>query len=113
MDIEKSPGSLDVGTAPGINGSSPKHEILAQSGFDISKNFTLDLDYRYISALPGQMVASYSTGDANFGWRVSQHFRMAISGRNLLQPHHAEDGGDPGPLVQIKRSAYAKLTWQD
>ncbi len=113
MDIEKSLGSLDVGSAPGINGSSPKHQILAQSGFDISKNFTLDLDYRYISELPGQIVAAYSTGDANFGWRVSQHFRILVAGRNLLQPHHAEDGGDPGPLVQIKRSAYAKLTWQD
>ncbi|MGH9512732.1 MAG: TonB-dependent receptor plug domain-containing protein [Terriglobales bacterium] len=113
MDIKPSRNSLDVGSAPGINGSSPKHEAMVQSGFDISKDFTLDLAYRYISALPGQKVQAYSTGDAVFGWRLSEHFRLSLVGNNLFQPQHAEDGGDPGPLVQIKRSAYAKITWQN
>jgi iron complex outermembrane receptor protein len=113
MDIMKSRNSLDIGTATGIEGSSPKHQAMVQSGFDISKNFTLDLAYRYISALPGQKVRAYSTGDTVFGWRLNEHFRLSLVGKNLLQPHHAEDGGDPGPLVGIKRSAYAKLTWQN
>jgi iron complex outermembrane recepter protein len=112
MDIKKSQNSLDVGSAPGINGSSPKHEVMVQSGFDISKSFTLDLDYRYISALPGQMVAAYSTAGANFGWRFAEHFRLSVVGQNLLQPHHAEFNGEPGPIVQIKRSAYGQITWQ-
>ncbi len=113
MDLEKSRNSLDIGTAPGIEGSSPKHQAMVQSGFDISKNFTLDFSYRYISALPGQKVEAYSTGDTVFGWRFREHFRLSLVGKNLLQPQHAEDGGDPGPLVLIKRSAYAKLTWQN
>jgi len=113
MDIERSRNSLDIGTAPGIEGSSPKHQAILQSGFDISKKFTLDLAYRYISALPGQKVHAYSTGDTVFGWRFNEHLRLSLVGDNLLQPYHAEDGGDPGPLVLIKRSAYAKLTWQN
>jgi iron complex outermembrane receptor protein len=43
MHIEKAPNSLDIGSGPGIQGSSPQHQVSAQSGFDIAKGFTLDL----------------------------------------------------------------------
>lgn len=111
MHIERAPNSLDIGSAPGIQGSSPQHQVYMQSGFDIAKAFTLDLIYRYVSALPGQGVRAYSSADTTFGWRMNEHVRLSIAGQNLLQPHHAEDGGDPNGLVQIKRSIYAKITW--
>jgi hypothetical protein len=71
----------------------------------------LDLIFRYVSALPGQQVRAYSTGDARFGWRFNRELELSFVGRNLLQPSHDEYAGDPGPLVAIKRSAYVKLTW--
>jgi len=111
MDLEKSPHSLDVGTAPGIVGSSPRHEATIQSTFNLSKKISLDLIYRYVAALPAQLVPAYSTGDARLGWRISRGFELSLVGQNLFQPFHPEDGGDPGPLVGIRRSAYAKLTW--
>ena len=111
MHIEKAPNSLDIGSAPGIQGSSPQHQVLAQSSFDISKAFTLDLLYRYVSALPAQTVRAYSTADTTFSWRATNHLRLWVVGQNLLQPHHAEDGGDPSGLVEIKRSIYGKITW--
>ena len=111
MNLGKSPGSGDIGTAPGIMGSSPQDEAWVQSSFDVSKVIQLDLTYRYVSALPGQLVTAYSTGDARFAWRFRPEFEIALVGQNLLQPSHPEFGGDPGPLVGIKRSAYAKLTW--
>ena len=64
-----------------------------------------------MSALPAQRVPAYSTGDARFGWRISRQLELSVVGQNLLQPSHPEDGGDPGPLVRIRRSAYARLTW--
>jgi iron complex outermembrane receptor protein len=112
MNVDKLPGSGDVGTSAGIQGSSPQHQVTVQSGIDLSKKLQLDLTYRYISALPGQRVQAYSTGDARLGWQFSRQFELAFVGRNLFQPSHAEDGGDPGPLVGIRRSAYAKLTWR-
>ena len=112
MHIKRAPGSLDVGSAPGIQGSSPQHQVLTQSGFDFPKAVSLDLLYRYVSALPGQGVRAYSSADVSLAWSMTPHFRFSVAGQNLLQPHHAEFGGDPGPLVQIKRSAYAELTWQ-
>jgi iron complex outermembrane recepter protein len=111
MNVTKSPNSGDVGTASGIVGSSPQHQVVVQPAFDLSKKLQLDLAYRYVSSLPGQNVPAYSTGDARFGWEVSPHFEVSFVGRNLFQPSHFEDGGDPGPLVGIKRSAYVKLTW--
>jgi iron complex outermembrane receptor protein len=111
MSLWKSPGSGDVGTAPGIVGSSPGHSAWIQSSFDVSKTMQLDLTYRYVSALPGELVPAYSTGDARFAWRLTRQFELAVAGQNLLQPSHFESAGDPGPLVGIKRSGYLKLTW--
>ncbi|MCU1237756.1 MAG: TonB-dependent receptor, plug, partial [Candidatus Solibacter sp.] len=111
MNIDKAPGSGDVGIGPGIVGSSPQHEVTVQSGFDLSRQLQLDLTFRYVSALPGQQVPAYSTGDVRLGWRVVPQFEISFVGRNLFQPHHPEYGTDPGPLVGIRRSVFAQMTW--
>ncbi len=111
MNIGRSPASLDVGTAPGIVGASPQHQVAIQSDFDLSKTIQLDLGYRYVSSLPGQLVSGYSTGNVRLAWHFAPQFEIALVGDNLLQPRHFEFGGDPGPLVGIRRSAYAKITW--
>lgn len=110
MNIDKAPHSGDVGTGPGIVGSSPQHQVAIQSGFDLSKVLTLDVNYRYVSALPGQQVPSYSTGDVNCSWRLNRLVELAIVGQNLFQPSHPESGGDPGGLVGIRRGVYGKIT---
>jgi iron complex outermembrane receptor protein len=112
MELKKGTNSQDIGTASATSGSSPRHQLMIQSAFDISKVFNLDLAYRYISALPGEMVNSYSTADARFSWQTSQHWQLSVVGRNLLQPYHYESNGDPGPLVGIKRSVYGQITWR-
>ena len=111
MNLEKAPNSGDVGTGPIIEGSSPQHQVTIQSAFDLSKKLQLDLVYRYVSALPEQQVAAYSTGDARLAWRVSRELELSFVGRNLMQPWHVEAAGDPGPLVGIRRSGYVKITW--
>lgn len=112
MEIEKSPHSLDVGSAPGIVGSSPRHQVTAQSYLDFAKHFSLDLAYRYVSALAAENVEAYSTADAHFAWQFHPHFQLEVIGQNLLQPHHPESAGDPGPLVGIKRNVYGQVTWK-
>jgi iron complex outermembrane receptor protein len=111
MNIGRSPGSQDVGSAPGIVGSSPQHEATLESSFDLTKKLQIDFDWRYVSALPAPLIPAYSTADARIGWRVSPQVELSLVGRNLFQPSHFENGGDPGPLVGIRRSAYAKITW--
>jgi iron complex outermembrane recepter protein len=110
MRLDNSPGGRDIGSAPGIVGSSPRHQVVSQSSIDISDSIEFDLTYRFVSALPGQAVSSYSTGDARLAWRVNRDFELSFVGRNLLQPSHPEFAGESG-LVGIKRSAYVKVTW--
>jgi iron complex outermembrane receptor protein len=112
MSLAKSRTSEDIGTAPPTVGSSPQHQATVLSAFDLTKNLQLDLTYRFVSALPGQGVRSYLTGDVRFAWKFSRQLEFSVIGSNLFQPSHFEYGGDPYGLVGIKRSVYAKLTWR-
>ncbi len=117
MDIKKGTDSLDAGTAPVVDGSSPKHRLSLQSDLDFAKVFSLDLTYRYVAVLHeiaegGESIRAYSTGDARFDWQFARQFKFSAVGRNLLQPHHFEFGGvDPGPNVGIRRGLYGEITF--
>jgi iron complex outermembrane receptor protein len=112
MELEERSGSNDPTTIPIDEGSSPHHQLVIQTFVNLPKKLEFDQTYRYVSDLPAQMVASYGTVDARLGWHVTPQLELSVVGHNLLQPHHAEFGGDSGGLVGIKRSAYAKITWQ-
>jgi len=112
MSLRDKPGFTDVGNLLGsYMGSSPAGLVGFRSFFNLPKHFEFDEAFRYSSALPAQAVASYSTLDTRLGWHLGEHLEMSVVGQNLLQPFHEEFAGDPGPLVGIKRSAYAKITW--
>ena len=87
-------------------GSSPHNEVTAQALFNLPKGFEFDPTYRYVGALPVQVIHAYGTVDARLGWHFTKAFELSIDGQNLLQPHHAELSS-----VQLKRSAYAQITW--
>jgi iron complex outermembrane recepter protein len=112
MELRKAPNSLDIGTAPIVQGSSPRNQLTAESSFDLGKRFSLDLIYRYVSALPKQSIRAYSTGDARFAWHATSHLDLSVVGQNLFQPYHYEFASDPGPNVGIKRAAYGQIAWQ-
>ncbi|MGD0730126.1 MAG: TonB-dependent receptor [Terracidiphilus sp.] len=113
LDMHVKPGtnSKDIGSAPTVQGSSPEHQALIQNGFDLPKSVSADIDFRYVSALPGLKVPSYWTGNATVQWAASHHVKLKAAGQNLLQPHHAEFSYDPGPLVGIRRGFYGEITF--
>jgi iron complex outermembrane receptor protein len=94
------------------NGSSPHHQVVIQSLFSFPKKFEFDATYRYVSALPAQLVSAYGTVDVRLGWHPVPSWELSIVGQNLLQPRHAEFGSDVDTIVGIKRSAYAKIVWR-
>ena len=112
---------MDLGDKPGLSnvpnlyssyvGSSPSHVASFQSIFNLPKRVTFNQTYRYVSQIPTFTVHPYSTVDAGLGWKIGKGFDLSLIGQNLLRPTHAEYGGDPGPLVEIKRSAFARLIW--
>jgi iron complex outermembrane recepter protein len=119
VDDNSRAGSLNTLITASDNGSSPHHQVEMQSLFNLPKHFEFDTTYRYVSALPAQTsvpagptVGDYSSFDTRVGWRPNHNLELSFVGQDLLQDHHAEFGGDDGPLVGIKRSFYGKVTWR-
>jgi iron complex outermembrane recepter protein len=113
LNLETIPGVVDGNGYLGKDeGSSPHNQITLQSRFSLPKGFEFDQTYRYVSALPAFLVGSYSTADTHLAWRATRQMEFSVVGENLFQPHHTEFGGNPGPLVGIKRSVYAQITWR-
>ena len=111
LSTEDKLGSKDTGTVAMYNGSSPHNGIVVQSSFNLPKRFEADLTYRYVSALPYQDVSAYSTADVRFGWHHGD-FEFSVDGQNLLQPEHGEFGKHaPAPVVGIRRTVSARITW--
>jgi iron complex outermembrane receptor protein len=100
-----------LNTASG-NGSSPHHQVLFQSRLDLPWKTEFDTTFRFESALPAQAVPAYETADARASWSPTSSLDISFVGENLFSPHHPEFGGDDGPLVGIRRSYYAKVTWR-
>jgi iron complex outermembrane receptor protein len=112
MDLRDKPGFTDVGNLLSTYlGSSPTHVANIQSIFNLPKHFEFSQTYRYVSELPEYSVHPYNTADARIGRAMGEGFRFAVVGQNLLRPSHPEFGGDPGPLVGIKRTVFASLSW--
>jgi iron complex outermembrane receptor protein len=109
--VHDKPGFQDSQNTVSDNGSSPHHQATVQAFFNFPKGFEFDSTYRFVSSLPAQKVAAYNTGDARFGWRASNSWELSVTGRNLMQPHHAEFGSDVDTIVGIKRSVFATITW--
>lgn len=112
VDLRRRAGSLDPTTVRSTEGSSPNHQVVIQSFLNLPRKLEFDQTVRYVSALPAQQVGSYLTADARFSWRATPKLEFSVVGQNLIQPRHAEFGGDPGPIVQVKRSAYGKITFR-
>jgi len=121
MKLANRPGSNDPTSVLIDEGSSPRNQFFVQSLIDLPKRFEFDQTLRDVSALPAQSssnvlpavtVAGYLTADVRLGWHISRQLELSLDGQNLLQPHHAEFGGNPGVLVGIERCVYTKLTWE-
>jgi iron complex outermembrane receptor protein len=112
MDLKRKPWSNDPSSVSGDEGSTPRNQLVLQSFVKLPKRLEFDESFRYVEKLPAQAVRSYETADARFGWHPISQLQLSVTGQNLLQPHYAQFGGDPGPLVEIKRGVYAKLVWR-
>jgi iron complex outermembrane recepter protein len=105
-------GITDEGALAAFEDSTPHHQVVLRSSMDLGRSLELDLAFRRVGALPARTVESYATLDARVGWRLRPGLDLSVVGHNLLQPWHAEFGHDPPPVVGIRRSVYARLTWQ-
>jgi iron complex outermembrane receptor protein len=113
LDFETGPGSGDQSTVTQIEGSSPGHQIVAESLLELPREVELDVIYRFVSELPYRMADAYHTADVRLSWSASESLVLSFVGRNLFDANHAEFTSDPGPSVGVRRSFYANVTFRN
>ena len=95
-------------------GSNPGHQAQLRSHFELPHGIDWDLNAYFVGPLPAQSVASYTRLDSQLIWRLWERVQLSLVGQNLLADHHVE-ANDAYAVVnssQVKRSAYAKMTWR-
>ena len=112
MDLKAKPENVQQATLPILQGSTPRHHLTIQSLLTLPGGVQIDPVYRYVSAREALDIPAYHTADVRLNVPLGRGFELSLVGRDLLQPHHAEWARDPGPTVEIRRSAYARLTWR-
>jgi iron complex outermembrane receptor protein len=114
MHLHTDPTSLDTTSVLDAEGSNPAHQAQLRSHLELSSSLTWDTNAYFVGRLPAQFVASYTRLDSQLTWRLMESVSLSVAGQNLLQDHHVEfnDTAQSVNSSQIKRGAYAKITWQ-
>jgi iron complex outermembrane receptor protein len=114
MHLHTESNSLDTTSVADTQGSNPRHQAQLRSHFEFARNFAWDANGYFVGRLPAQLIASYTRFDTQFTWRLAERLELSIVGQNLLSVHHTEfnDQFQSVNSSQVKRSAFAKITWQ-
>ncbi len=114
MHMHQSASSGDTLTARGTEGNSPAHQAQLRSHIALTARLAFDVSGYFVSRLSFQHVPSYTRLDTGLTWQAGEHSSVGIYGQNLLSDHHLETT-NTDQIVQsnwIKRSGYARFTWQ-
>jgi len=106
-------GSADITQEGRYDGGSPRHQVRLQNSFDLPGGVSLDWHLRYVSELPTNDIAAYTTSNVRLAWRVNDALELHVAGYNLHDVHHVEWPPDnSGAQVEIERRFRAGLTWR-
>ena len=106
--------SQDTANVASIQGTNPIHQAQLRSHVELLHGLSWDAAAYFVDRLPAPLIASHTRVDTQLSWRIAESTNLSLVGQNLLLDHHVEFN-DPLQSVnssQIKRSAYAKLTWR-
>jgi iron complex outermembrane receptor protein len=112
--LHKDSTSLDTVSVADTEGSSPKHQAQLRSRVELPRGLSWDVNGYFVERLPAQGVASHTRLDTQLTWRFWERAELSVVGQNLLRDHHLEfnDFLQSVNSSQVKRSAYAKVTWE-
>jgi iron complex outermembrane receptor protein len=114
MHLHLATDSTDTTSVADAQGSNPEHQAQLRSHVEFPHGLSWDVNGYFVGRLPEQMVASYTRLDTQLTLKIRQHAAFSVVGQNLLSDHHLEFN-DLQQVVnssQVKRGAYARLTWE-
>jgi iron complex outermembrane receptor protein len=114
MGLRLDPTSLDSVSVADAEGSNPGNQAQLRSHVELSHGLSWDANAYFVGRLTAQAVASYARVDTQLAWKISERVTLTVVGQNLLKDHHVEfnDMFQAVNSSQVKRSAYARLTWR-
>lgn len=112
IHVYKNATSTDTTSIGQIEGSSPREQAQLRSHLEINRQLQWDASAYFVGRLNG--IPSYTRFDSGVTWQPLKQFSLSIVGQNLLRDHHFEfnNAEEIVNSSQVKRSAYAKFTWQ-
>jgi len=111
LHLRARPGSTDT-TSAAAQGASPRHQLVARSAVSLPRRLLLDAIVHYVSALPTQQVAGYTSLDSRLAWQATRRVEVAVVGENLLAAHHLEFGGTSPGRTEVRRGVYGQVTFR-
>lgn len=114
IHMKASPPSADQETPLDDEGGDPHVQAQLRSHLEVSKSLRWDASAYFVDRLMFDRIPSYTRVDSGLTWRWTEGLALSLVGQNLVRDHHVEFADSPGAAraTQIKRSAYAKVTWQ-
>jgi iron complex outermembrane receptor protein len=108
------PSSQDTTLFPAAQRGNPMQSAQLRSDIELPHGFSWNASAYFTDRLPAVRVPAYTRFDTGLTWRLLEKASLSVVGQNLVADHHLESANSTG-LVQstlVKRSAYAKFTWQ-
>jgi outer membrane receptor protein involved in Fe transport len=114
MHLHGDPNADDAVLVADTEGSNPRHQAQLRSHFELTHGLAWDANAYFVGRLPAQFVSSYTRLDTQLTWHLAERMELYLVGQNLLRDHHVEfnDTFQSVNSSQMKRSAYAKITWR-
>jgi outer membrane receptor protein involved in Fe transport len=114
MHLHRDATSLDTGTALQTEGTIPNQQAQLRSNVNLPWRWQWTTSAYFVGRLVYPKIPSYTRLDSNLAWQASERFSLGLVGQNLLQSLHSEYGGGTTTVnaSEIRRSAYARITWR-
>lgn len=113
MHLHTFTGSQDFTDAAGTEGGTPDHQAQLRSCVNLTRSLQWNTSAYFVNRLPAQSIPSYTRVDTGLIWRAGEHASLSVVGQNLTKNLHPEYAGPIATAQsdEMRRSAYAKLTW--
>jgi iron complex outermembrane receptor protein len=112
IHLHITPPSQDTTSVSTAEGRSPHVQAQLRSDLALPRSFEWNTSAYFVGRLPAEEVPSYTRLDYGITWRASELLAFSLVGQNLLKDHHLEAISPSVISSLIKRSVYAKFTWQ-
>jgi iron complex outermembrane receptor protein len=106
--------SRDTSTVPDEGTDTPRQSAQLRSHLDMPRRLAWDVSTYFVDRLKSGAIPSYTRLDTQLTWHWNERTSFTVVGQNLLKDLHLEfiDIAGAARSAEIKRSVYAKFTWQ-